>query len=66
MLCPHSIKVNKCTGSYNHVNGPYSELCVPHVINKLVEGCNENIDENEMIYNNTLNDYKHLCGSCAS
>ena len=55
MLCPHSIKVNKCTGSYNHVNGPYSELCVPHVVNKLVEGCNENIDENEMIYNNTLN-----------
>ena len=31
---------------------------------KLVEECSENIKENEMIYNNTLNDYKLLCGSC--
>ena len=27
--------------------------------------CNENIDENEMIHNGTLNDHKNVCWSCA-
>ena len=33
------------------------------MIDQLVEKCSENIDENEMIYNRTLNDYKS--SSCA-
>ena len=33
------------------------------MIDQLIEKCNESIDENEMIYNRTLNDYKN--GSCA-
>ena len=33
------------------------------MIDQLVEKCNENIDENEMIYNRTLNSYKS--SSCA-
>ena len=31
---------------------------------KLVEKFSENIDENEMICNGTLNDYKNICESC--
>ena len=34
------------------------------LFDKLVEKCSENIDENEMIYNTTLNDYEGLCNSC--
>ena len=35
----------------------------------MVEECSENVDENEIIYNGTLNaiplnDYKKVCGSC--
>ena len=33
-------------------------------IDRLVEECSENIDENEMIYNATLNDYGKVCNSC--
>ena len=33
------------------------------MIDQLVEKCSENIDENEMIYNMTLDDYKS--SSCA-
>ena len=33
------------------------------MIDQLVKKCSENIDENEMIYNRTLNDYKS--SSCA-
>ena len=40
--------------------------CRNKLVDKLVEKCNENIDGNEMIYNETINvsssDYK--CGSC--
>ena len=38
--------------------------CRKRLTDKLVEECNENIDGNKMIYDGTLNDYKHLCGSC--
>ena len=34
-------------------------------IDKLVEGCSEDIDRNEMIHNATLNDYGRVCNSCA-
>ena len=28
---PYSIKTNKCRGSYNNINDPYSRLCNPGV-----------------------------------
>ena len=34
------------------------------LVDKLVEECSENIDENETIYNKTLSDYERLCHSC--
>ena len=34
------------------------------VIDKLVEESSENIDENKIIYNSTLDDHKNVCGSC--
>ena len=41
-------------------------ICRQKIVGSLVEECNRNIDENEIIYNETLNvslsDYK--CGSC--
>ena len=43
--------------------------CRNKLVDKLSEECSENIDGNEMLYNETLNtipsnDYKKLCGSC--
>ena len=43
--------------------------CRIKLVDKLVEECCENIDGNEMIYNETLNaitlnDYKNVCNSC--
>ena len=43
--------------------------CRKGLIDKLVEECRENIDGNEMLYNETLdvtplNDYKKVCDSC--
>ena len=48
--------------------------CRNKLVDKLVEECSENVDENEMLYNETLdaillntiplNDYKKVCGSC--
>ena len=40
------------------------------MVDKLVEECSENIDGNEIIYNDTLyaislNDYRNVCNSCA-
>ena len=29
LFYPYSIKVNKCSGSCNDINDPYSKLCVP-------------------------------------
>ena len=26
---PHSIKINKCSGSCSNINDPYTKLCVP-------------------------------------
>ena len=31
----YSIKVNKCSGSCNNINNPYSKLCVPDVIENM-------------------------------
>ena len=38
--------------------------CRKELISKLVEECSENIDQNEMIYNATLNDHRKVCNSC--
>ena len=43
--------------------------CRKKLFDKLVEECNENIDEkelhqNKMIYNSNLNDYEKICSSC--
>ena len=38
--------------------------CRKKLLDKLVKECIENIDENEVIYNGTLNDRKNVCGSC--
>ena len=38
--------------------------CRKKLIDKLAEEFSENIDENEMIYNATLNDYENGCGPC--
>ena len=35
MFFPFSIKTNKCSGSYNDINNPCTELCVPGVVKKL-------------------------------
>ena len=35
------------------------------VVDKLVQECSGNTDENEIIYNATLDDHKNVCGSCA-
>ena len=34
------------------------------LIDKLAEECSENIDGNELIYNDTLNDYGNVFNSC--
>ena len=38
--------------------------CRKELIRNLAEECSENIDGNEMIYNETLNDYGRACNSC--
>ena len=43
--------------------------CRKKVVDKLVEECNENIDDkelhpNKMICNSTLNDYEKICSCC--
>ena len=40
-------------------------LCVKELIRNSVEECSENINRNELIYNETLNDYGKVCNSCA-
>ena len=32
---PFSIKVNKCSGSSNNINDPYTKLCVPDVVKNI-------------------------------
>ena len=38
--------------------------CRKGLIDKLVEECSEDINENGLIYNMTLNSYEKLCNSC--
>ena len=38
--------------------------CRKKIIDELVEKCSENIDENKMIYNGTVNNYENVCNSC--
>ena len=32
---PFSIKISKCSGSYNKINDPYAKVCVPDVVKNL-------------------------------
>ena len=32
---PYSIKVNKCSGSWNNINNPYAKLHIPDVVKKI-------------------------------
>ena len=49
-------------------NGEYLDYengkCRKRLIDNVVEECIENIDENKMIYNGTLNGHKNVYGSC--
>ena len=40
--------------------------CRKRLIGKLVKECSENIDEKEMVYSFTLDDYKKECNSCTT
>ena len=39
MLCPFSIKVNRYNGSCNNISNPYCRVCVPNVVESLLQGC---------------------------
>ena len=32
---PYSIKINKCSRSYNNINDPYAKLCVPDIVKNM-------------------------------
>ena len=32
---PYSVQINKCSGSCNNINDPYTKLCVPDVVKNL-------------------------------
>ena len=32
---PFTIKINKCSGSYNNINDPYAKICVPDTVKSL-------------------------------
>ena len=32
---PYSVKINKCSGSYNNINDPYAKLCIPDVVKNI-------------------------------
>ena len=54
----HVMLENVYLNSYAHCK------CRKILIDKLVEECSENIDENELVYNATFNDYEKVCNSC--
>ena len=58
----------ECKGDKSCDVGQYLDYesckCRKKLIDKLVEGCSENIHGNELIYNKTLNDYKNVCNFC--
>ena len=59
---------DKCECYKSYDVGEYLDYknckCRKRLTDKLFEECSESIDENEMNYNNTLNDYKNVCGFC--
>ena len=32
---PFSIKINKCSGNCNNINGPYARICAPDIVKNL-------------------------------
>ena len=55
--CDKSCDVGECLDYENC-------KCRKSLVDKLVEECSENIDEDEMVYDGTLNDHKNVYGSC--
>ena len=48
---PYSIKINKCSGSYNNINDPYAKLCVPDAVKGInIKGFNPMSRTNETRY----------------
>ena len=37
LFYPYSIKVNKCSGSFNNIIDPYGKLCVPDIIKNMLK-----------------------------
>ena len=35
MTFPHKIKVDRCAGSCNDVNNPYSKVCLPDIVKNM-------------------------------
>ena len=35
MTFPHKIKVDRCVGSCNDVNNPYSKVCLPDIVKNM-------------------------------
>ena len=35
LFYPYSVKINKCSGSYNNINDPFAKLCVPDVVKNI-------------------------------
>ena len=52
--------INHDVGEYLHYENC---KCRKRLVDKLVEECSENIDENDLI-SVTLNNYKNVCWSC--
>ena len=49
MFYPYIIKINKCKGSFNTINDPYSKICVPDKIkNTNVKVCQELMKQDKM------------------
>ena len=48
---PYSIKTNKCSGSCNNINDPFTKLCVPDVAKNInIKGSNLMSRTNETKY----------------
>ena len=30
----YNVKINRCRGGWNNINGPYTKVCVPDVVKK--------------------------------
>ena len=35
LFYPYSVKMNKCSGSCNNIDDPYTKMCVPDVVKNM-------------------------------